>query len=138
MTVLGIPWRFSGRWALGALAIFLVEVFIALRVHDRWVRPYGGDALVVVLVYASVRAVVASAWRPVLVGTLAFAFTVEGLQALQLVRILHLQGSRFWSTVIGTSADLSDLLSYAVGGAAVAVFELLRAGRTRTGTRSFP
>lgn len=100
-------------------------MFIALRVHDRWVRPYGGDALVVVLVHAAVRSVVGWPWRRVLAGALLLAFVVEGLQALHLVSFLHLQDNRFWSIVLGTSADPSDLASYAVGGLGVAIFERL-------------
>jgi len=136
--VRGIPWRLSGRWLVGAVGIFALEVFIALRVHDRWVRPYGGDALVVALVHAAVRSVVAWPWRWVLAGTLLFAFTVEGLQALHLVRFLHLQSSRFWSIVLGTHADVSDLASYALGGLGVALFEEMTARRAMTGRRARP
>lgn len=123
--------RLDWRWALGAVAILLTEVFIGLRVHDRWVRPHGGDVLVVALIHAVVRAVIGWPWRRVLAGTLLFAFAIEGLQALHLVRLLLLQGSRLWSTVLGTSADLSDLASYVVGGALVAAFELGLERRSR-------
>lgn len=33
---------------IAALAIFMIEVLIALYVHDDLVRPWGGDVLVVV------------------------------------------------------------------------------------------
>jgi len=129
--VIGIPFRVDWRWSLGAVAIFITEVFIALRVHDRWVRPYGGDILVVALVHAVVRAAIAWPWRRVLAGTLLFAFTVEGLQALHLIYRLHLEGSRLWSTVLGTSADASDLASYLIGGALVVALELAAERRSR-------
>jgi len=118
--VIGIPFRIDWRWSLGAAAIFITEVLIGLRVHDRWVRPHGGDVLAVALVHAAVRASTAWPWRRVLAGTLLFAFALEGLQALHLVRWLHLEGSRLWSTVLGTSADASDLACYLIGGALVA------------------
>ena len=35
--------------------LFLIEAAIALWVHDRFIRPYIGDVLVVVLVYVFVR-----------------------------------------------------------------------------------
>ena len=89
--------------------------------------------LAVALVHAVVRAATAWRWRRVLAGTLLFAFSVEGLQALQLVRWLHLQESRLWSTVLGTSADASDLASYLIGGALVAALEMAVERRNRSG-----
>jgi len=129
--LIGIPFRVDWRWSLGAVAIFITEVFIGLRIHDRWVRPHGGDVLVVALIHAVVRATTAWPWRRVLAGTLLFALGVEGLQAMHLVRRLHLQGSRLWSTVLGTSADASDLASYLIGGALVAAFEVAVERRRR-------
>jgi len=89
----------------------------------------------VALIHAVVRAAIAWPWRRVLAGTLLFAFAVEGLQALHLVRRLHLQGSRLWSTVLGTSADASDLASYLIGGALVAAFEVALERRSRSRAR---
>src|SRR4051812_30111427 len=64
--IIGIPFRVDWRWSLAAVAIFISEVFIGLRVHDRWVRPHGGDVLAVALVHAVVRAATAWPWRRVL------------------------------------------------------------------------
>ena len=45
----------KSRQRMGYLAafviLFLIEAAIALWVHDRFIRPYIGDVLVVVLVY---------------------------------------------------------------------------------------
>lgn len=40
-------------YIISFLVIFCIEVFIALYVRDSFIRPYMGDALVVVLVYVS-------------------------------------------------------------------------------------
>lgn len=117
--------RWSTRWALLAATVLLTEVFIALRLHDRLVRPFVGDALVVLLMHATLRALLRWRWQRVLLGVVLFAFAVEGLQALGLVRLLQLQGSRFWSTVLGTHADPRDLLSYTAGAAVTALGERL-------------
>ncbi|WP_243134546.1 DUF2809 domain-containing protein [Enterocloster asparagiformis] len=45
------------RYTLAFLALFALEAFIALRVRDRFVRPYLGDVMVVWVVYCFVRAV---------------------------------------------------------------------------------
>ena len=44
-------------YGIAALILLVVEVLIALFVNDQFVRPYLGDVLAVVLVYASLRAV---------------------------------------------------------------------------------
>ena len=46
---------FNLKFFLLALLLFIVEVMIALFVHDNFVRPYVGDYLVVMLIYCAVR-----------------------------------------------------------------------------------
>ena len=42
-------------YPIAMVIIFLVEVCIALFVRDRFIRPYVGDMLVVVLIYTFLR-----------------------------------------------------------------------------------
>lgn len=42
-------------YLITALLLLMTEVLIALFVHDRFIRPYAGDILVVLLIYALVR-----------------------------------------------------------------------------------
>ncbi|MET0287217.1 MAG: DUF2809 domain-containing protein, partial [Polyangiales bacterium] len=67
----------SLRYAAHALALFLVEVAIALWVHDDFVRPYVGDVLVVPLVYFGVMTVHRGRPLRVLAGVFVFACIVE-------------------------------------------------------------
>jgi hypothetical protein len=46
---------FRPSYALAALAVFAIEVIIALFVHDGLVRPFVGDSLAIVLVYPDQR-----------------------------------------------------------------------------------
>ena len=41
------------------IGILAVEIYIGACVRDAWVRPYAGDLLAVVLVYATLRMVLA-------------------------------------------------------------------------------
>lgn len=107
------------RYALAAAAVLLVELFIALYVHDRLIRPYVGDSLAVVLVYLAVRAV-----TPLRVGTAAgLAFGIAALiefgQYVGLVNLLGLGGSVIARTVLGTGFDPADFLAYAAGALTV-------------------
>lgn len=107
--------RFSPRYALLALLIFATEVLIALKVHDQLVRPYLGDALVVVLLHCCVLAVYRGNTLWVLTGVFAFACAIEVGQYLQLVRLLGLEHSHFWRVVIGTTFHPLDFAAYALG-----------------------
>lgn len=48
---------FRYGYACATLAIFFVEVLIALYVRDAFVHPFGGDILAAVIVYVGLRAV---------------------------------------------------------------------------------
>ena len=67
-------------YVVATIIIFLVELCIALFVRDRFIRPYMGDLLVVVLLYTFVRI-----WfpkKPQLLPLYIFLFAA-GVEALQ-------------------------------------------------------
>lgn len=95
--------------------LLAVEVVIALFVHDRLIRPYIGDILVVVVVYTFIRI-----WIPDSVWLLPlyvffFATAVEISQYFNLVELLGVSDNRFLRILLGTSFDVKDILCYAVG-----------------------
>jgi hypothetical protein len=116
---------FHPIYFLFTIALFLTEVLIALYVHDSIVRPYGGDFLVVILVYCFVRAFFRIAVMPAAVGTLLFSFLIEFLQYADIVKRLGLEDSPVASTVIGTSFAWIDILAYSLGIATVVLIEFL-------------
>ncbi|MCW4469885.1 DUF2809 domain-containing protein [Flavobacterium sp. MFBS3-15] len=114
---------FKRNYFLLTILLFITEVLIALYVHDKIIRPYGGDVLVVILIYCFVRTFFN--WRvvPVAVGTLLFAFLVETMQYFKIIEILGLQDSSFFRIVIGTSFAWMDMLTYVIGIAIVLLAE---------------
>ncbi len=116
---------FSRRqYALAAVALFLIEVAIALFVHDDWVRPYLGDVLVVILMYATLRALQPRwPWRRVAVGVLLVAFVVEGLQYLRWLHWLGWQQQPLLRVMLGTYFAWADVWCYIAGIALVAAAE---------------
>ena len=82
----------KSRQRMGYLAafviLFLIEAAIALWVHDRFIRPYIGDVLVVVLVYVFVRIFFPSGARHLVLYVFLFAVCVEVLQYFRLVELL--------------------------------------------------
>jgi hypothetical protein len=116
------------RWGYGlaALAVFAIEVLIALFVHDAVVRPYVGDVLAVVLVYLGLRAV-----TPLKVGlavalALMVAVVVELGQLFHLLQALGLAHDRLARVVLGGVFDIKDLLCYGVGAVCVILIERRR------------
>jgi len=125
--------RLHPGYALAALALFAIEVVIALYVRDRFVRPHLGDTLAVLLVYCGVRATT----RIGVIPAAATAFAVAALVELgQLVGILDLLGwrdSALARTLFGTGFDWMDFLAYAAGAGIAVVAERMHRRRPRIG-----
>ncbi len=116
---------FNYRYFLLALIVFFVEVLIALFVHDSIIRPYGGDYLVVILIYAAVRTFIkGSPWK-IASGVLLFTCALEVLQYYQIVDRLGLSGNQLAKTVIGYGFSWWDILAYALGVVTILMLEKL-------------
>ena len=125
--------KFNKKYGALALALFLIEVLIALYVKDRIVRPHVGDFLVVILIYCFVRTFYKASYLKVAVGTLLFSYLVEVLQYFKIVEVLGLQTNAVARTVIGTGFDWIDLLTYTAGILTVIWFERLKFTRAKEG-----
>lgn len=110
-------------YGIATLVLLLIEVLIALYVHDDIIRPYGGDILVVIPVYTFIRVFFPD--KPVLLPLYVFLFAVlvEFLQYIHIVDILGLSDSIFWSTVIGVGFDWKDIGCYAIGCIVLGIYE---------------
>jgi hypothetical protein len=107
--------KFHPKYFYTTVLLFLVEVFIGVFVHDRFIRPFGGDVLVVILIYCFVK----SFWkiRPnvTIASVFIFACIVEWLQYLNLVDILGIRQYKLLVIILGSSFDWYDILAYATG-----------------------
>jgi hypothetical protein len=119
--------RFHRGYALLALGLFLIEVTIALFVRDRFVRPYLGDTLAVIFVYAALRA----SFRIDVIRAAAVAFLVavviEFAQLFRILDLLGLQANPIARTVLGYGFEMKDILAYAAGALIVVGAERFRA-----------
>lgn len=106
---------FNKYYCTLAVILFIVEVLIALYVHDAIVRPYVGDVLVVILMYCFVKTFVDTPVLPTAIAVLIFAYIIEWLQYLQIVNWLGLQNNAIARTVIGTTFQWGDILAYTLG-----------------------
>jgi hypothetical protein len=97
-----------------ALLIFIAEVIIALYVHDTFIRPYVGDVLVVILLYAFIKGVVRGPTKKLPIYLFAFAVIVEFSQMFNLLGMLHLSNNEIATVLLGSSFDVKDILCYGV------------------------
>ncbi len=110
-----MPFRFHLKYALATLLLFLIECGIALFVHDRFVRPYIGDVLVVVLIYCFVRTFLNISVQTAAIGVLIFSITTEILQYFHVLQLLKLEDNKLAYIVIGHTFSWEDILCYLAG-----------------------
>lgn len=113
-------------YAFITVLLLAVEVMIALFVRDRFIRPYFGDMLVVIVIYTFVRIFIPEKCRLLPLFVFIFSAAVELLQYFEIVQRLGLSGNLFLRTLLGSTFDLKDIACYAVGCAALGLYELLR------------
>ncbi|SFF27847.1 ribosomal maturation YjgA family protein [Flavobacterium xueshanense] len=115
--------QFNRNYFVITILLFLLEIEIALYVHDNFIRPYFGDFLVVILLYCFLKSFVkVSVWVAAAL-VLVFSFAIETAQYFNLVEKLELQHSKIAKIVLGNSFAWMDLLAYTLGILAVISME---------------
>jgi hypothetical protein len=107
--------RFQVRYFLISLLLLGVEVFIAAYMHDSVIRPYGGDFLVVILLYCLVRSFFDLQVLPVAVGVLLFSYLMEAGQYFGLADRLGFKGPSWVRVILGSYFTWTDILVYTLG-----------------------
>jgi hypothetical protein len=110
-----MKWRFDKNSFIVAVIIFFIEVLIAKFVDDSFIRPYGGDILVVILIYYFVKSFIQVKPLYLAIAVLFFAYAIETGQYFKLVEVLGLQDYTVMRIVIGTSFAWGDILCYTIG-----------------------
>lgn len=103
------------KYLIATVVLLLIEVLIALFVHDNFIRPYVGDMLVVIVVYTFVRIFIVQKCKMLPLYVFIFAASVEILQYFELVKRLGLSDNRFLRVLIGSVFDIKDIICYGIG-----------------------
>lgn len=107
--------QFNQKYFAVTLLLFLIEILIALFVHDKFVRPYVGDFLVVILIYCFLKSFLnLSVWIAAFI-VLLFSFSIEIMQYFNAIEKLGLQNSAIAKAILGNSFSWIDLLAYGIG-----------------------
>ena len=103
-------------WYLTAfLAVLVAEVLIGLYVRDAFIRPYGGDILVTVLLCCLGRVFFPDRIKLLPLWVFLFAAAVEIGQYFDLVTLLGVHHIPFLRIALGTTFSVPDLVCYGVG-----------------------
>lgn len=105
--------------------IFIVEIFIALYIHDSFIRPYFGDFLVVIMIYCFVLSFINYSKYKVAIFVLLFAYCIELAQCFNVLLILGLENSSLAKVVLGNSFAIEDLALYTLGFGGIVLVEFL-------------
>ncbi len=112
-------------YLVAALVILAIEIFIGICVRDDFVRPYVGDALVVILIYCLIRVIKPTGMKLLPLYVFIFALAVELLQLANIVDLLGIPRGSVIAIIIGTSFSFVDIICYAVGCIIVYLTELI-------------
>lgn len=123
--------KFNSTYFILAIVLFMVEFFIGFYMHDVFIRPFGGDFLVVILLYCMVKSIANTKVRATAIGVLLFSYMVETLQYFHIVNVLGLQNSRVACIIIGTGFSWIDMLMYTLGIILVWLIEVKVLHKTR-------
>jgi hypothetical protein len=107
--------KFQKHYFFIALILFFTEIIIALYFHDEIIRPYGGDFLVVILLYCLVKAFINTKVRATALAVLLFSYLMETLQYFHFVEVIGLNQYALARIIIGTYFTWTDILAYTLG-----------------------
>lgn len=103
-----------GKYILIFIITFAIEVIIARYVHDKIIRPYIGDILVVICLYTFSKSIFLDKIKRLSLYVLICAVIVEILQYFNYAQILF-GDNKIIKTLLGSSFDIKDILCYVMG-----------------------
>ncbi|MGZ5281343.1 MAG: ribosomal maturation YjgA family protein [Bacteroidia bacterium] len=125
-----MKFRFHKGYFALTISLFIIEVLIAAFVRDKFIRPYVGDFLVVILIYCFCKSLLNISSVKLAIGVLLFSYLVEISQYFELIKLLDLQRSTMAKIILGNSFAWMDMLVYTLGILLIIIIEkvMLRNG----------
>jgi len=108
------------------LLLLGLEIVIAAYVHDSFIRPYGGDYLVVIFLYSLVRSFLDLSVRLAAILVLLFSYLIETLQYFHFADHLGLKASSLARILLGSYFSWTDILCYTLGIMTVVGLETIK------------
>jgi DNA integrity scanning protein DisA with diadenylate cyclase activity len=109
--------------------LLIAELLIGIYIHDAFIRPFGGDFVVVIMIYCFIKSLVDTPAINTAAAVLIFSYTIEISQYFHLAKVLGLQHSRTALLILGNIFSFNDLWCYTLGILLVLFIERIRTGR---------
>lgn len=113
------------NYLIGFIIIFLIEVFIAIYIHDNFIRPYIGDVLVIICIYLLAKAIFLNKFKHLSLYILILAIIVEIMQYFNLSNLIS-NNNRVIKIILGSTFDIKDIICYVIGYTIIVLIERLR------------
>jgi hypothetical protein len=107
-------YRLHKGYLLLSLLLLIIEILIAVYLNDWLIRPYGGDFLVVILLYCLFRSFLDIPVTRTAIVVLLISYLVETSQYFHLADKLGIQ-SHVLRVLMGSYFTWTDILSYTLG-----------------------
>jgi hypothetical protein len=115
--------QFNKKYFVLGLMLMGIEIFIARYARDRIIRPYGGDFLVVILLYTALRSFTQLSIYMTCISVLLFSYGVEILQNFNLADRLGFQHGSIPYILLGNYFTWADIICYTLGIGTVVILE---------------
>ena len=114
------------HYAIWFVILLLIEIYIALEVNDKVIRPYGGDFLVVMLIYCFLMVITRFRIPAAIFIVFVFSLIVEFLQLSNLIHHIPEHFGPAPRIILGHSFSWLDILAYILGLTTVYLAEYFR------------
>ena len=111
--------------------LILIEVVIALFVHDNFIRPYVGDVIIVPVIYFFIKTICTKQIKYLVPVIFIFTIIVEWLQYINILEFLGLYHVGFLRILIGTTFSWIDIFCYAIGCMVLLIYEMVNSKSTK-------
>lgn len=115
---------------IGFIITFLIEILIAIYIHDNFIRPYIGDILVVICVYLFLKTIFLDKYKHLSLYVLILAIIVEIMQYFNLSSLIS-SNNKVIKIVLGSTFDIKDIICYVIGFVIIILIQRLERRKFR-------
>jgi hypothetical protein len=113
------------KYIILTLLLLVIEILIAVLVHDDFIRPHIGDLLVVILIYCFLKSFLNISVLTAAICVLLFSYLIELLQYFKIADILGLEHGSVLYVITGNSFSWTDMIIYPTGLLLIIIIEII-------------
>jgi hypothetical protein len=103
------------NYLLFSFSILIIEITIAVFINNQFIRPIFGDYLASILVFYLLATFLKTDLKKIAVISLLISYTIEFLQYINILEVLHLDKIKILNILLGNSFSWTDMLAYTLG-----------------------